>query len=1324
MNAPSKPSGRVNLFDLERSALRDLVTLVESRATTEATAREACATTLASAEKELARARKQIALSRERDMGTLTSSYQQTQEKIAEQFATQSSAIDAELVSSRTRANQEGDAAEKEARTALQDARWTAESVFEAAEKRANDQREEAKRYAAKIEERIKLLWQSAEGPLARAMLVREDIEVPASRADVGVIVDPIQTIDERLTAAEADLATIRDSRGLRLAGMSGLFVFLVPLAVIGAIPSVFAEDKLIAVSVGALGALGLAALLHWIIRRNALRNANVRAREFAASLGRASEARIVHLKRADTEHARRMAEAAGDRDRSKANADRTLSPKIEQAIATRQSNIDQAVATHAKVTERLRQWRIDAITASNTHYATESKACTEKYDQSLSVAETAYNELVREANFGLAEVEKKLSIEWRDGQDRIGRALNKLRANGLEHFPDWDSPFWYNPPAAVKVPAGVRFGDFEVDLTKLPGGVPQDDPDDVPVLPVRLKLPAFLPFPDRCSLLLKAKDQGRARAVQSIQAIMLRLLTAIPPGKLRFTVIDPVGLGENFAAFMHLADYDEQMIGSRIWTEAQQIEKRLADTTAHMETVIQKYLRNQYKTIEDYNAQAGEVAEPFRVLIIANFPANFTLDACRRLVSIINSGPACGVYTLVTYDPKHPLPQGFNLSDIEQGSINLTWKDGAFVWKDPDFVRFPLTLELPPSLEETTRIVRLVGERSKNANRVEVPFDFVAPRAMEIWSGDSRHGLSVAIGRAGATKRQMFEVGKGTAQHALIAGKTGSGKSTLLHALIVNLAMQYSPDEVELYLIDFKKGVEFKAYAQHRLPHARAIAIESEREFGLSVLQRLDGVLKERGDLFREAGVNSLAEYREHLDRLSGAKSQEKLTEEAETVKIGVPSKFPSCPRIMLIVDEFQEFFVEDDKVAQECALLLDRLVRQGRAFGLHVLLGSQTLGGAFSLARSTIDQMAIRIALQCSDADAQLILSKDNAAARLLSRPGEAIYNNQNGLIEGNDLFQVVWLDDDKKDKILADVRERADQLGRAYTAPLVFEGNAPAIVDRNPELGKLISASTYPSGVRAPQAWLGDAVAIKGPTATSFRTIGGHNLLIVGQEGEAALAVTATTLISLAVQLPPDGVKFFVLDGTPEDDPQAGMLTRIAGVLPHSVRFVDRTDLGTALGAVSAEVTARQKNESTDRTPCFVFVFGAQRYRELRKDDDFGFSRRGERAATPSESLMTILKDGPTVNVFTILWADTPTNLGRVVDRAGMREFALRVLFQMGANDSSTLIDSPAASRLGRNRALYVTEESPQPEKFRPYGLPSDEWLAKIRHQLGTR
>src|SRR5439155_27010398 len=153
------------------------------------------------------------------------------------------------------------------------------------------------------------------------------------------------------------------------------------------------------------------------------------------------------------------------------------------------------------------------------------------------------------------------------------------------------------------------------------------------------------------------------------------------------------------------------------------------------------------------------------------------------------------------------------------------------------------------------------------------------------------------------------------------------------------------------------------------------------------------------------------------------------------------------ALPRSLLLIDEFQEFFVEDDKISQTASLLLDRLVCQGRAFGIHVLLGSQTLGGAYTVARTTLGQMVVRIALQCNEADAYLIMDDNNPAPRLLSRPGEGIYNDAAGAVEGNSPFQAVWLPDQERDKWLEKVREFADQQHDQHPRPIVFEGNAPA-------------------------------------------------------------------------------------------------------------------------------------------------------------------------------------------------------------------------------------------------------------------------------------
>src|SRR5207248_3208899 len=246
------------------------------------------------------------------------------------------------------------------------------------------------------------------------------------------------------------------------------------------------------------------------------------------------------------------------------------------------------------------------------------------------------------------------------------------------------------------------------------------------------------------------------------------------------------------------------------------------------------------------------------------------------------------------------------------------------------------LVLEAPPLPEQAIQFIQTVGQSSRDSSRVEVPLSQITPAPEEIWTEETTSEPRVPIGRTGATKLQYLAVGKGTRQHGLIAGKTGSGKSTLFHVIVTNLSLWCSPEQVEFYLVDFKKGVEFKCYGARRLPHARVVAIESDRQFGLSVLERVDAELRRRGDLFRKLGVQDLPGYK----RAGGT---EKL------------------PRSLLLIDEFQEFFTEEDRISQGAAVLLDRIVRQGRAFGIQVLLGTQTLGSAYTLARATIGQMVI---------------------------------------------------------------------------------------------------------------------------------------------------------------------------------------------------------------------------------------------------------------------------------------------------------------------------------------------------------------------------
>ena len=530
-------------------------------------------------------------------------------------------------------------------------------------------------------------------------------------------------------------------------------------------------------------------------------------------------------------------------------------------------------------------------------------------------------------------------------------------------------------------------------------------------------------------------------------------------------------------------------------------------------------------------------------MLVIADFPAKFDEKSAARLAAIAAGGVPCGVLVLVAGGPRpSPLPPGL-LRSTSSGRTraSLTWDGARLAWHDRDFGGYPLVLDPPPAAEFATREIQRVGAAAKDAKRVEVPFEFIARPPSATGPATAASGIDVPLGKAGATKRQHLTLGHGTSQHVLIAGRTGSGKSTLMHALITNLALQLQPRRDRPLPDRLQEGGRVQGL---RDPRAAARERRRDRERARVRHQRPPAARRRASaarDRFRDAGVQDINGYR------------------------NAPGT-PPLPRILLIVDEFQEFFVEEDKLAQDAALWLDRLVRQGRAFGIHVLLGSQSLGGAFTLARSTLGQMAVRIALQCSETDAHLILSENNIAPRMLSRPGEAIYNDANGAPRGQPLLPgrlalgraprvLPRIDLHETDRTaeagpVADTdRLRGRRAGRSGAATSCFNGsgspNLARVAALGPGLARRRDLDQGPDARPVPTPG-GEPSADRRPER------GGGTRRIGRAPDRPGGAVLAGPRPTRFVRAPVS----YVLDGTPEDHPSRRAVARVAGALPHGV------------------------------------------------------------------------------------------------------------------------------------------------------------------------
>ncbi len=1288
-----------------RSALRELLKHATDSAEAEVKIAQRHETQLAADEKKLTQSLWEIEQRTKSTKDQIDQKYNDHVQQVQARYQSEIKKLKETDHDARRQALDEKETVDRNVKKEFDNAAWLAESVYDGEHAALLQQ---AKDFKEKVE--------AEEGELDHV-----EAQAAALMRTYGQQTMPFSASDEDKAAiksdADAAFTRFRAEADVRLATLgkqfvAKIFVGLAPLILVvaicgaaGAIAFVTSpttssgepDIKRLSIAVGA--ALAFSVILGIALKMLA----NRQVRTAYAPLSQTIDAARWAEKRRLENHAaaQELALAAAlEKQKSEVQAARTqFTPHLVRAKEKFEAMTTQLRAEYAG--------RIDVIEAAQKAAMTEADAWLKKntgeleqrQQRDIAAAKKSNQEAVA-AEVKRAGTEKQeLAESWQSGLTRLSNPITSNVATSVAPS-TWSDPAWdsWVPPKTFA--SRVRFGELQVDIRTLIDSIPQEKPFGLPI-PGAFSLPAELSFPAHGSLMIHTDRLGRPAALETLQMVITRLLTTLPPGRVKFTIIDPVGLGQNFAGFMHLADYDESLVSSRIFTDHEQIEKRLADLTEHMETVIQKYLRNEFATIDDYNAQAGELAEPYRFLVIADFPVAFQGDSFRRLASIATSGPRCGVYTLIVRDSRQTLPSGSHVDEVEAHSVNLIHNtNNVFFWRDEIFRQFPLKLDPPPSEADLTKIMHIVGQGAKQANRVEVPFETIAPQSPEdFWSLSSSAEMRVPIGRMGATRLQQLKLGKGVAQHTLIAGKTGSGKSTLLHAIITNLAMWYSPEEVEFYLIDFKKGVEFKTYGTHALPHARAIAVESDREFGLSVLQRIDAELARRGELFRKASVQDLPSYRQ--------------TKGAELM-----------PRTLLVIDEFQEFFSEDDKLSQEVGLLLDRLVRQGRAFGIHVLLGSQTIAGSGGLARSTIGQMAVRIALQCSEADSQLILGDNNSAARLLTRPGESIYNDAGGLVEGNSPFQIAWLPDEQRERYLIKIRAAADAKKSPFAPPIVFEGNAPADVTRNHTLADLLDSPTVKPNL-APLAFLGEPVAIKAPTGIPMRRQSGANILVIGQQDELALAMLNMSIISLAAQLKKDKVKFVVLDGTPADSDLTGSFVKVKEAVPHDLELVEFRAVADSINTLAVEMKRRIDDDDTAASPIFLVIYGLQRFRALRKgEDDFGFSMGSDDTPKPpntGKQFAELLKDGPATGIHIIAWADTPIAVERTLDRTAMREFDNRVLFQMSANDSSNLIDNPAANKLGFFRALAYSEEQGTMEKFRPYAIPTAAWLKSVREKL---
>lgn len=432
---------------------------------------------------------------------------------------------------------------------------------------------------------------------------------------------------------------------------------------------------------------------------------------------------------------------------------------------------------------------------------------------------------------------------------------------------------------------------------------------------------------------------------------------------------------------------------------------------------------------------------------------------------------------------------------------------------------------------------VDLYREAANNFQKVDSRFASHFDAAKEYQYRDSTKELALPIMLRNYPGGGQFEfvMDSKTKAHTLLTGGTGSGKTTFLYMLISSIIMNYHPDDVELWLVDYGR-VSFKKYVNKRPKHVRFISLEKTETFTYSFLEYVDEYFSNRARLFKNDNVDSLAAYRSLHGKLS-------------------------MPRIVLIIDEFH-VVPQHAKESATHNRILENILREYRKYGLSCIFSDQTCNTG--LTPDGAKQIANRLAMRqnnIQDIIDTLDVAKSNYTEEKLrqmerTQQGEIWAKVFNGDSESDfeiECFKAIYASEYDQQQVLDTSLKRNDVVNCDPTVYIVDgEERAPLRLDG-------MSSALTKQYATEPTFCMGVPTSIEPFFSFELEQRYGNNVLVAGRNSKIGGDVLVEMLLSATLT---KNVRTIVFA-----DPREKKLTEIRNTLDEAFNTIshlrDRTD-----------------------------------------------------------------------------------------------------------------------------------------------------------------
>ncbi|MBR3806506.1 MAG: cell division protein FtsK [Clostridia bacterium] len=830
------------------------------------------------------------------------------------------------------------------------------------------------------------------------------------------------------------------------------------------------------------------------------------------------------------------------------------------------------------------------------------------------------------------------------------------------------------------------------------------------------VELPLTFDLKNTFNLFLNCPESSNKEMLNFTHHVIWSFLSFMPVTKVNVCVFDSEQRGNSIIPFLDFRKKVPEVFDQKIYTNQEAMYDRLQKINAQIDEFIQEKLGNRYRDILDYNLNTPNRAEAVTLLVLYDFPSGMDGRSIDLLTNILRNGNKCGVFTMICYNPSITFSRYENIDErleqIMKYCVSVDNKDGKY-----SLLPYNLQVNIPAPLpyDATDNFINDYVEKGELIKKQGLSFKDIISK--DLFSFSSAKSLKIPVGVGDGDSIINITIGEGSSHHGLIAGATGSGKSTLLHTLIMSSMLHYSPDQLHLYLMDFKSGTEFKVYETVKLPHIQLLALDAMQEFGESILENLVSEMEKRGSLFKSVGQTSLKGYTQATGQ--------------------------AMPRILVIMDEFQILFNDSSnrKVAMNCAELTKRIVTEGRAFGIHLLMATQSTKviSDLTLSHGTIEQMRIRIGLKCGESDARYMFSDENdsKALAMMKGPIGTAVMNLDYTEQSNIGFRAAYCDDETQKHYLELISQT---YANTHCNLQTFEGG------RTTRLSEYLAEHHIGTTDELPvKIHMGSLIKVAPPFVLTIDKKKKHNMLVCGSNERMANLISNNYMISALLN---KNASVYCIDGDKlvGDDSFADFYDTLCNSGDRFKIANDRADIIKFINEIYRKYQAWKKQNSDDvifvviKNLQFLDVVKAMFKGDIIDESEFVdetepafevdssnpfaavtnmFANRGnDDDLNVTEKLTKMIEDGSGFGIHFVV-----TSLEYQSVRESMyygqnvlNKFPERIIFSLGSNDADNLIENVSVAGL-RENTVYFTDGVKNTFQLKPYITPSIEELEQM-------